>query len=44
MSLKLKSVVAKAAAAVTYISIHRKQLSAAVAVGAGLLEAINKVS
>jgi len=44
VSPKLKSASAKFYAAATYISTHRKQLSAAVALGAGLLEAINKVS
>jgi len=35
---------AKAAAAVSYCLLHKKQLSAAFAFGAGILEAIQKVS
>jgi hypothetical protein len=44
VSPKLKSAVAKIVAAAAYISAHRKQLASALALGAGLLEAIQKVS
>lgn len=42
MSPKLKAVAAKLYAAAVYISAHRKQLSAAVALGMGLLEVVQK--
>ena len=42
MSSKLKAAEAKGLAAVNYILLHKKQLSAAFTLGAGLLEAIQK--
>jgi len=40
----LSSVKAKAAAVVSYCLLHKKQLSTALALGAGILEAIQKAS
>ena len=39
---KLKTVEVKGLAAVNYVLLHKKQLSAAVAFGAAILEAIQK--
>lgn len=38
----MKKLLPKLQAAVTYILLHRKQLSAAIALGMGLLEAVQK--
>jgi hypothetical protein len=44
VSSKSKTAVAKIVAAATYVSTHRKQLSTALALGAGLLEVVQKAS